>query len=494
MNLRQKVTQSVLWVGVSMLGARAIGFVIQVVLARILVPEYFGLVHLCTLTMDALSLLGEMGFSAALIYRKDRVREAADVTFFAATGTALALYAAAFLGAPAVGTFFRNAQVPSVLRVLAVVMVINSLGQVPFVLLARELDFRRRLVPDLVPAFGYGLVAVSLALSGLGVWSLVVGRIAEAVLRVVLVWWVVPWRPTWTFDGGLAKEMFAYGRHIIASKILVFGITNVDDVFVGRMTSAADLGYYGLAYALSNLPATQITNLVNQIMFPALSKLQDEPERMRRVFFQSMRYVSLLAVPIAVATIAFARDFVYVVYGAKWAPAIVPIQLLGIYGGIRAVAANMGNVFKAGGRPQWLTYIALWRLATMLFFLYPATKYGGIVGVSALSAAVAVVDFGVTVAIVNRILRARLADYVRTLGPILLTSLATAGLAILAQQAFQATPHARIRLLMAAVIMGTAYTVVTWAWDRELRSFVGRVLADLRQPAEPGPATQEGGH
>ena len=493
MNLRQKVTQSVFWVGVSMLGARAVGFLIQVVLARILVPEYFGLVHLCTLTMDALYLFGEMGFSAALIYRKDRVQEAADVTLFAAAGTALALYAVAFAGAPVVGTFFRNPQVPSVLRVLAVVMVINSLGQVPFVLLARELDFRRRLVPDLLPAFGYGLVAVSLALSGLGVWSLVVGRIAEAVLRVVLVWWVVSWRPTWTFDWDLAKEMFAYGRHIIASKILVFGITNVDDVFVGRMTSAADLGYYGLAYSLSNLPATQITNLVNQIMFPALSKLQDEPERMRRVFFQSMRYVSLLAIPIAVATIAFARDFVYVVYGTKWAPAIVPIQLLGIYGGIRAVAANMGNVFKAGGHPQWLTYIALWRLATMLLFLYPATKYGGIVGVSALSAAVAVVDFGITVAIVNRILRARLLDYVRTLGPILLTSLATAGLALLAQQAFQAAPHARIRLLMAAVIMGLAYTVFTWAWDRELRAFVAKVVADLRQPAQPGPAAQKGG-
>lgn len=494
MNLRQKVTQSVFWVGVSMLGSRAISFVIQIVLARILVPEYFGLVHLCTLTMDALQLFGEMGFSAALIYRKDRVREAADVTFFAAAGTAVLLYAVAFAGAPVVGTFFRNDEVPSVLRVLAVVMVINSVGQVPFVLLARELDFRRRVVPDLVPAFGYGLVAVSLALAGLGVWSLVVGRIAEALLRVVLVWWVVPWRPTWTFDRGLAKEMFAYGRHIIASKILVFGITNVDDVFVGRMTSAADLGYYGLAYGLSNLPATQITRLVNQIMFPALSRLQDEPERMRRVFFQSMRYVSLLAVPIAVATIVFARDFVYVVYGAKWAPAIVPIQFLGVYGGIRAVAANMGNVFKAGGHPEWLTYIALWRLATMLLFLYPATKRWGIVGVSALSAGVAVVDFGITVAMVNRILRARPSHYTRTLGPILLTSLGAAGLAVLAQRAFRVTPHARIRLLMAAVIMGVAYAAVTWAWDRELRSAVGRVMADLRQPAEPGPAAQEGGH
>jgi len=286
LTLKEKVTSSVFWVGVSMVGARGLSFIVQIVLARILVPEYFGLISICALVMDALRLFSEMGFSSALIYRKDRVREASDVTFLAAIGTSFVLYGVAFVIAPLVGQFFRMPEVPSVLRVLSIVMVINSVGQVPFVLLARELDFRRRLVPDLVPALGYGLVAISLALSGMGVWSLVVGRIAEAILRVILVWWVVPWRPNWTFDWDLAKEMFAYGRHIIASKILIFGITNVDDTFVGRMTGAAGLGYYGLAYNLSNLPATQITRLVNQIMFPALSQLQDDLQRMRRAFFQ----------------------------------------------------------------------------------------------------------------------------------------------------------------------------------------------------------------
>jgi len=493
LTLKEKVTSSVFWVGISMVGARGLSFIVQIVLARILVPEYFGLISVCILAMDALRLFSEMGFSSALIYRKDRVREASDVTFLAAIGTSFVLYGVAFVIAPLVGQFFRMPEVPSVLRVLSIVMVINSVGQVPFVLLARELDFRRRLVPDLVSALGYGLVAISLALSGMGVWSLVVGRIVEAILRVILVWWVVPWRPNWTFDWDLAKEMFDYGRHIIASKILIFGITNVDDIFVGRMTGAAGLGYYGLAYNLSNLPATQITRLVNQIMFPAMSQLQDELRRMRRAFFQSMRYASLLAIPISVATIVFAHDFVYVVYGAKWAPAIVPIQFLAVYGGIRAVAANMGNVFKAGGKPQWLTGIALWRLATMLLFLYPATKYWGIVGVSALSAAVAVVDFGITVVLVNRVLKARPMAYVRTLGPLLLPALGSAGLTVLVQQAFRVTPHPTIRLAMAAAIMGLTYTLVTWAYDRELRTFVGSLVAGLRRPSGPGPATTEGG-
>ncbi|NLE75869.1 MAG: lipopolysaccharide biosynthesis protein [Chloroflexi bacterium] len=487
MTLRAKVTTSVFWVGLSMVGSRALAFLVQIVLARILVPEYFGLVHFATLTMEALQLFGEMGFSAALVYRKDRVRAAADVTFYVALGMAVVFYGLTYAGAPLAAEFFRTPEVREVLRALGVVMVINALGQVHFVLLARELDFRRQLLPDLVPALGYGLVAISLALSGMGVWSLVVGRIFEAILRAALVWMVVPWRPRWRFDRALAREMFDYGRHIIASKLLVFAITNVDDLFVGRMTGAAGMGYYGMAYGLSNLPATQITRVVNQVMFPALSQLQDQMDRMRRAFFQSMRYVSLLAIPITVATIVFAHDFVHVVYGAQWAPSIPAIQFLGVYGGIRAVAANMGNVFKAGGKPQWLTGIALWRLATMLLFLYPATKGWGFVGVAALSAVVAVVDFGVTLVLVNRILRAPWLDYLRALGPILLTSLLSAGLAVAAQHAFAVTPHARIRLAMAALIMGVAYVVVTWVWDRELRQMVAALVEQVRQPLGLGP-------
>jgi len=204
-------------------------------------------------------------------------------------------------------------------------------------------------------------------------------------------------------------------------------------------------------------------------MFPAFSKIQDDAMAMKRIFFETTRYVSLLSIPIAVATIVFASDFIYVLYGEKWAAAIVPLQLLGVYGLIRSIAANMGSIFKASGKTKWLTYIALWRLITMLLFLYPATKYYGIVGVSALSAVVSVVDFFISAALVNRIIHAKAIDYIRCLGPIVLITGISATVARLAQIQFRVTPHARIGFVTALLVMMLLYVIGMWLVDRDLR-------------------------
>lgn len=470
MSLRQDVARGIFWVAISQAGNKLIAFVVQIILARILVPDDFGLVAIATLAIDSLQLFAEFGFTSALIYRKTRIEDAAHTAFtIVLIGGVLSTWAG-ILSAPAIAWFFKDPRVVPILRVLSLTMLISSFGQVPLTLLAKELDFRRRAVPMVVPSLLNGLVSIICALSGLGVWSLVVGRLVHSLVTSALAYVVTGWRPRWTFNRDLAGEMLDYGKHIVGSQLLVFGITNVDDMFVGRILDTASLGAYGLAYNLSNLPATQITRIVGQVMFPAFSKIQDDMQAMKRIFFATIRYVSLLSIPIAVATIVFAGDFIYVLYGEKWASAIVPLQWLGVYGLIRSIAANMGNVFKAGGQPKWLTYIALWRLITMLLFLYPATKYYGIVGVSVLSAGVAVVDFFISAALVNRIIQASTMEYVRILVPILAMSILSAAVARLAQAQFHATPHARLAFVTALIIMACIYAGGMWLVDRQLRA------------------------
>ncbi|PKO24171.1 MAG: hypothetical protein CVU38_00345, partial [Chloroflexi bacterium HGW-Chloroflexi-1] len=125
-----------------------------------------------------------------------------------------------------------------------------------------------------------------------------------------------------------------------------------------------------------------------------------------RYYLTVVRYVSWITLPIAAATILFAPEFVMALYGETWAPVILPLQLLAGYGLIRSIAANMGSIFRAMGKPQWLTYIAAWRLTTMLVFLYPVTMRWGIAGVSALSLVVAVVDFVISASLVGRLVTA----------------------------------------------------------------------------------------
>jgi O-antigen/teichoic acid export membrane protein len=471
MTLRQRAAAGTFWVGISAAVRTFFQMLTRYILARMLFPADFGLVAMAYIAIDFLQMFREMGFSSALIYRKGDVDKAADTTFVTLILIATVLFSVSFVAAPYVASFYRTPELASVARALSINILISAFGQVQLSLLAKNLAFRERLLPDLVPTVAYGVIAVVLALMGLGVWSLVIARIVNSVLTVLLAWVVVPWwRPSLRFDRQVARELFDYGKHIVGSSLLIFWITNLDNTFIARVLGAEPLAFYGFAYSTANLPATHISRIVGQVLFPAYSEIQDDTVTLRRAFLRTLHYVSLLSIPLAAAMIAFAGPFIYTIYGEKWAPAIVPLQLLGIYGLLRSVAVNMGSVFKAGGKPHWLTYIAVGRLVVMGILLYPAARYYGIVGVSVLSAAVSIVDFFVSAALTNQVIHGRLMDYVQALGMPSVFSLVSAVVARWAYVLMIPGGHGFISLLMAGIVMVFLYAVLVFVFDREVRA------------------------
>lgn len=484
MTLSARVSRGLFWEGGAALIAQGMGFLVSLLLARLLAPEYFGLISIATLAIQSLIFFQELGFSAALIYRQDDVEAAANTAHWTILATSALLYAAAYLLSPLVGQFFRSPEVTPVLRVLALTIVINSFSRVPYTLLAKELDFRKKVLPEVASSVVGNLAALLLAWIGWQVWALVAGELISALLVTILVYLFSTWRPKFQFVRPLFGELFGYGKHIAVSQILIFGITNIDDMFVGRMLGKAALGQYGLAYKISNTPATTITRLVNRVTFPAFSILQASQERMRNAFFRQVRFVGALAMPIGVATVIFAHDFVYAVLNEKWAPAIVPMQILAVYGVIRSVAANMGIIFQAGGKPQWLASIAAWRLATMALLLYPFIRWGGLVGVSLLSAGVAVVDFIISAYLVDKVLDACMTTYARILGPMLGYALLAGGLGYLVNAGLLALGvWDVISLLAGGAALVLVYGLLIWWRDDTLRPELDRALAVLRQRA-----------
>ena len=479
MSLKRQVAASFFWVGLSQLAGRVLSFFTYLILAKLLAPALFGLVGMASLAIAALQFFQDIGFDAALVYKRDGVEEASHTAFFAVIASSALVCLVAILAAPAVALFFREPAVVPLLRVLAFSVVIQSFGRVAYILLERELDFRRKVFPELSANMIGSAASIIFALRGAGVWSLVWGQLIRVAVSSSLVWLVTSWRPRLRFNPKIARELFHYGKHIIASQGLIFGITNVDNAVVGRYAGDAALGAYAFAYNLSNLPATQITGMVNQVMFPAFSKLGPDAAAARaRYYLITVRYVTWITAPIAVATILFAPAFVYGLYGATWAPAIVPLQLLAVYGFIRSVAANMGNIFRAMGKPHWLTSIAVWRLSTMLVFLYPVTKQWGIVGVSALSAVVAVVDFLISAVLVGRLVTAPLPVYGKMLAPTLAAA-GAGGLIALGLYPYLHLPKTALNLAAAGTMLMVIYAGLAWLLDVELRAAVRMALARL---------------
>jgi O-antigen/teichoic acid export membrane protein len=481
MTLRQRTTAGVFWVGLSAVTNSVFAMLIKYVLVRMLLPAEFGLVAMAGLAIDLLQMFREMGFASALIYRQGDVRKAADTMFTTVVCIAVVLFAIAFLSAPLVAAFFRAPALTAILRVLAVNILISAFGEVQFSLLAKNLAFRERLLPDLVPTVVYGVVAIGLALMNLGVWSLVIAKIVDSILTSLLAWIVVPWwRPKLRFDRREARELLDYGKHIVGSSVLVYFITNLDNTFVGRVLGQEQLGYYGTAYTQANLPARQISSVIGQVLFPAYSQIQDDKAFMRRAFFRTLRYVALLVTPLAVGMIVFASPFINMVYGATWAPTILPLQILALYGLLRALAVNMGSVFRAAGKPHWLTYIAVWRLAVMGIFLYPATRYYGIVGVSVLSSIVSVADFVISATLTSTVIHGTLSDYARALWLSCVVSLLSAAAALWSYQRMSGT-HDFIALVMAGSVMVCIYALIVLVVDAEARRFIWSLLLDVDQ-------------
>lgn len=481
MTLRGKVSRGVFWEGGAMLVNRGVGFLVSLVLARLLAPEFFGLLAIAMLAINSLVFLQELGFSSALIYRQSDVEAAANTAHWTVIASSMALYLVAFIAAPLVAQFFRNPEVTPVLRVLALTIIISSLSRVPYTLLFKDLDFRKKVVPEFVGSLVGNVGAVLLALAGWNIWALVAGELINSSVTTVVMFIVSPWRPRLQFEVKLFKELFGYGKYVATSQVLIFGVTNVDDLFVGRMLGDAALGYYGMAYSVSNTPATNITRLVTRVTFPAFSKMQADAARMRHAYFEVVHRVSLVAMPIAIVTIVFAADFVHVLLTDKWAPAIVPIQILAVYGLIRSVAATMGIIFQSGGKPQWLSSIALWRLVTMTALLYPAIRWGGLIGVCVLSVAVAIVDFIISAHMVDKIVEARMATYLRLLTPLFVYSLVAAGIGYGAEQVLLSLgvwPVAA--LVIAGVIVAAVYGLLAWWRDKQVRAEGTKVLVWLK--------------
>ena len=485
MSLKRQVGFGLFWMAIATIGSRGLSLVRKLVLARLLVPGDFGLVAYASLALGVLELFSELGFSSALIYRKDNLEEAANTTFVAVIASSVVLYALAWLASPLVGTFFRNDALVPVLRVLAVTLVISSVTQVPFTMAVKEMGFKSKVLPEMISILIGSVVSIALAVLGYGVWSIVWGQLIISLMTAILVWFFCPWRPSLSFDWGVAKELWEYGKHIIGSQVMIFFITNIDDAFVGRLLGDISLGYYTLAYELSNLPATHMSRIVGRVLFPAFSQVQGDSEKRREVFFTSIKYVSLIAFPIAVVTLVFAREFIVFAYGNKWYPAAIPLQLLTVYGLARAIAVNMGNVFKAGGKPKWLFYIATWRLAMMAAFLYPAIKYRGITGVAWLSAIVAVVDFFLSLYLTNRIVEAPWRRYLRLFVPMLVASAITALFWHRIYLWLQYIIHPFVSMPLTGLLALLSYTGILYAYDPEIRSralqIVQGVLEEYRR-------------
>jgi len=383
MPLVKKTAQAMGWVTLIAILTKLLFYVTQIILARILAPADFGVLAIGLLVISTMDLFRDLGFGTTLIYKKDDLKHtAANTAFILLPISASMLFLIAYFSAPYIAMFFDNPPIKPIIQVLALTFIISSFGTVPSMLLEKELEFKKKVIPEIVPIIGYAFVATWLATDGYGVWSLVYGQIVSAILTAGLIWLVSDWRPTFCFDRKIARVLFDYGKHIMSASVLIFIITNIDDAIVGKILGAEALGFYTVAYTISNLPATQITHLISRVMFPIYSKIQDNKNALKDAYMKTLFYVSMLSIPTSIGILIISPTFVPLVLGDKWMPAIPALQILCFYGLFRSIAATTGSIFYSMGKPEILFKTSMIQLIIMIILMpFLVTKFG-IIGMS----------------------------------------------------------------------------------------------------------------
>lgn len=381
-SLKQKAIRGGFWVFLARIVSRVFSFFRLVILARLLVPEDFGLMGIALLSLATLETFSETGFNQALIQKRRIGQRDLDTTWTISVIRGFVLFLLLFLAAPYLAVFFQSLQAKLVIRLIAFGLLLNGLTNSGIIFFQKEIDFKKQFFYQFSGDLTDFIVVISLALIWRNVWALVFGFLAGTLVRMVFSYFTHPYRPRWRWDKQRTRELFQFGKWVFLADLIIFFLTQGDDAFVGKFLGVAALGFYQVAYRLSNLPATEITHVISQVTFPTYSKLQKNINQFREAYLNTLSLVSFIALPLALGLFVLAPEAVKFLLGDKWLPIIPALRILSLFGIIRAITGVGGSVILAVGKPQLIAYVTSIQLAIMVGLIYPFSMRWNITGVS----------------------------------------------------------------------------------------------------------------
>ena len=267
-----------------------------------------------------------------------------------------------------------------VIQLLGLSLVLASLSNIGTIYFKKELQFNKHFLLQISTALTNVIVTVVIAFLYRSVWALVCGILAASVLGCLAGYLLHPYRPKIHWDGRKASELWKFGKWILAGSVLGFLMTQGDDLFVAKFLGTTMLGFYLLAYKLSQAPATEITLVISQVTFPAFSKLQDDIPRLKAAYLKVLELTAFIAIPLAGLIFVFSREFVTLLFDEQWQPVIPVMQILAVRGIMHSVSATRGPIYRAVGQPKINTKLKVIRLVLLVILIYPLTARWGLVG------------------------------------------------------------------------------------------------------------------
>lgn len=326
--LRTKTVRGVGWSFADNIASSGISFFVGLVLARLLTPMEYGLIGIITIFIMVFNSIVDSGFSNALIRKNDASDRDYNTVFITNLLLSVFLFVVLFACAPAISRFFRQPQLIPLTRVMGCIVIINAFAIIQRTILVKRIDFKTQTKVSLISSISSGVVGIGMAISGMGVWSLVGQQISRQLLNTLFLWFYNKWHPKFQFSVPSFKELFGFGWKLLVSGMIDTIWKEVYKIVIGKYYSTETLGQYTRAQQFSSVFSSNLTTIVQRVSYPVLSSIQDEKVRMKAVYKKVIRTTMLVTFVCMLGLAAIAKPMVLVLIGEKWLPSVVFLQII----------------------------------------------------------------------------------------------------------------------------------------------------------------------
>lgn len=332
-SLRKRSIDGVFWNLLEKIGVQFIKLVLGVILARLLTPTDYGLIGMITVFFVIANLFIDSGFRLAYIQKKDATEIDASTIFYFNLILSILFYGIIWVFAPLISNFYNEPQLISLIRVMGIILIINSFGIMQLARLTKEVNFRKKTIITLISTSISGGIGIMAALMDYGVWSLVIQVLTNAFILTVGLWSFYKWRPLFIFDINSLKSLFSYSSWALLTDVIRGVFDNFYVLVIGKYFPAAELGFYSKASQFQGMVTKQLSYAVKAVSFPVFSQLQDEKLRLKNAMRKFNQHTFVFILPITAILLVIAKPLFLLLLTAKWLPMVPYFQLL-LIGGV----------------------------------------------------------------------------------------------------------------------------------------------------------------
>ena len=471
-----QVSKGFFWSAVERFSIQGISFLLSIIIARIVSPSAYGLIVMIQVFLSFSQLFIDSGFTNALIQKKDRNETDYCTVFIFNMGVAIILYVLFFFAAPLIANFYEEPQLKTITRVISLNLIFSSLSIVQKTRLTINLDFKTQTRAGLIAVLISGTVGVVSAYCGLEVWALVIQGLLNQLLISAGLMILSRWTPKPIFSIESFKRLFSFGSKLMLSNILTSIIININSLVIGKKYSSADLAFYNRGYTLSQFPSVNISDVMNRVIYPMLSSVQDDIEALRKEYLRYLHLAHYVVLPLMGILVVLADPLIRVVLTPKWIEAVPYLQIFCInYALFPLIQQSSNPVAAIGHSGVLLKYQFLKRAVSLGILAYtvtisiPAICWGTVVS--------SVFEAVVNLCIVRKEIGVGFRTHLKTQLDVIMAVIAVCTVVYFVTALI---PGALGKLVLGGILGIILYMGATFVFNMQEKAYIANTLTSLR--------------